>query len=126
MKDMALCQSRVRSVRLVRGGNYRHLCNGQAVRGVASRPDSGCGVVPCTRLGVLTSKAGMSFAFLGIMLATPPSIKDSDCGRRRLCRWLAVGMRLGTLQRRGHQAGGLKSGSKLPPPTPNERVATAG
>jgi hypothetical protein len=26
---------------------------------------------------VLTSKAGMSFRFMGIMLATPPSIKDS-------------------------------------------------
>jgi hypothetical protein len=31
------------------------------------------------RLGALTSKAGMSFSFMGIMLATPPSIKDSDC-----------------------------------------------
>jgi hypothetical protein len=28
----------------------------------------------------LTSKAGMCFSFMGIMLATPPSIKDSDCG----------------------------------------------
>ena len=29
------------------------------------------------REGALTSKAGMSFRFKGIMLATPPSIKDS-------------------------------------------------
>jgi hypothetical protein len=32
------------------------------------------------RLGAFTSKAGMSFSFMGIMLAAPRSIKDSDCG----------------------------------------------
>jgi hypothetical protein len=42
----------------------------------------GCGVVPCAKLGALTSKAGMSFFFMGIMLATPPSIKDSGCDPR--------------------------------------------
>jgi len=31
---------------------------------------------------VLTIKAGMSFCFMGIMLATPPPIKDSDCDPR--------------------------------------------
>jgi hypothetical protein len=31
--------------------------------------------------GVLTIKAGMWFCFKGIMLASPPSIKDSDCTR---------------------------------------------
>ncbi len=41
----------------------------------------GCGVVPGARGGALTSKAGMSFRFMGIMLATPPSIKDSGGGR---------------------------------------------
>jgi hypothetical protein len=35
---------------------------------------------PGARLGVLTSKAGMSFSFMGIMLASARSIKDSDCG----------------------------------------------
>jgi hypothetical protein len=37
-------------------------------------------MVPRAWLGALTSKAGMSFSFMGIMLATPPSIKDSGCG----------------------------------------------
>jgi hypothetical protein len=41
------------------------------------RSNCGCGVVPGARGGALTSKAGMSFRFMGIMLATPPSIKDS-------------------------------------------------
>ena len=70
------------------GANYRHFWDGQVAREVASpvpdgirasRPDSGCGA----RLSALMSKAGMSFAFLGIMLVTPPSIKDSDCYWRR-------------------------------------------
>jgi len=37
--------------------------------------------LPDARLGGLTSKAGMSFSFMGIILATPRSIKDSDGGR---------------------------------------------
>src|SRR5271157_1426735 len=37
-------------------------------------------MVPGAWLGAFASKAGMSFRFMGIMLATPPSIKDSGCG----------------------------------------------
>jgi hypothetical protein len=54
--------------------------------GTGSRPDerragqiSGRGVVPVAKLGALTTKAGISFSFRGIMLAGTPSIKDSDC-----------------------------------------------
>jgi hypothetical protein len=46
----------------------------------AGRSNSSRGVAPCASLGVLTNKAGMSFSFMGIMLATARSIKDSDCG----------------------------------------------
>jgi len=35
------------------------------------------GVVPGAKLCALTSKAGMSFSFMGIVLATPLSIQDS-------------------------------------------------
>jgi hypothetical protein len=69
------------SVPPVPGGNYRHLWDRQAAGGAAGRSDCGCGMVPGAKGGALTSKAGMSFRFMGIMLATPPSIKDSDRGR---------------------------------------------
>jgi hypothetical protein len=42
------------------------------------RSDNGRGMVPGAKGRALTSKARMSFSFMGIMLATPPSIKDSD------------------------------------------------
>jgi hypothetical protein len=61
------------SVPLVPRGNYRHLWDGQA--------DQVAGAGGAGRERGLTSKAGMSFSFMGIMLATPPSIKDSDRGR---------------------------------------------
>jgi hypothetical protein len=35
--------------------------------------------VPAASHSALTNKAGISFSFMGIVLATPPSIKDSDC-----------------------------------------------
>ena len=54
---------------------------GQAARGAASRsprrPRQGARPKP----GVLTIKAGMWFCFKGIVLATPPSIKDSEVTR---------------------------------------------
>ena len=57
--------------------------------------------VPGARLGALTNKAGMSFRFRGMMLATPGSIKDSH---RRLARAsragaLAAAARHGALPR---------------------------
>ncbi len=58
-------------------GNYRYLWEEQAAGGAVGRSNCGCGVVPGARGGALTSEAGMSFSFMGIMLATPPSIKDS-------------------------------------------------
>ncbi len=71
-------------------GKYRHLWDGQAVArnggpGAGRYPagriqNGGRGVVLGARLGALTSKAGMSFSFMGIMLATARSIKDSGCG----------------------------------------------
>ena len=42
------------------------------------RADSRYPAAPGARLGALTSKAGMSFRFTGMMLATLGSIKDSD------------------------------------------------
>jgi hypothetical protein len=42
---------------------------------------------PGASLGALTSKAGMSFSFMGIMLASPRSIKDSYCGTGRGSAW---------------------------------------
>jgi hypothetical protein len=45
---------------------------------IPQRPRQGARPKP----GVLTIKAGMSFFFMGIMLATPPSIKDSGCDPR--------------------------------------------
>src|SRR5271167_4219907 len=71
------------------GGNYRHLGEGQAAGGAAGRSNCGCGVVPGARGGALTSKAGMSFSFMGIMLATPPSIKDSFGERIQIAHLLA-------------------------------------
>jgi PAS domain-containing protein len=46
---------------------------------IPQRPRQGARRKP----GVLTIKAGMWFCFKGIMLATPPSIKDSGCDRMR-------------------------------------------
>jgi hypothetical protein len=46
----------------------------------AGRSNGGRGVVPGARLSGLTNKAGMSISFMGIMLATARSIKDSDSG----------------------------------------------
>jgi hypothetical protein len=77
---------------------------GQAARGAASRsarrPRQGARPRP----GVPTIKAGMWFCFKGIVLATPPSIKDSEgdprgsaarppSPRKRRCRtpWGAAG-----------------------------------
>jgi hypothetical protein len=62
-------------------GSYTYLWDGHVAQGAAGRSDSGCGVVPGTRLGALTSKAGMSFSIMGFVLATARSIKDSDCAR---------------------------------------------
>jgi hypothetical protein len=65
------------SLRLFGRGND-DVWYGQAARGAASRsprrPRQGARPKP----GVLTIKAGMWFCFKGIVLATPPSIKDSD------------------------------------------------
>jgi hypothetical protein len=64
------------SLRLLRGND--DVGYGQVARGAASRsprrPRQGARRKP----SVLTIKAGMWFCFKGIMLATPPSIKDSD------------------------------------------------
>jgi hypothetical protein len=54
---------------------------GTGRRGEERRADQiAAAAAPGARLGGLTSKAGMSFSFMGIMLTTPPSIKDSDGG----------------------------------------------
>jgi hypothetical protein len=51
---------------------------GQAARGAASRSPRRSRQGARPKPGVLTIKAGMWFCFKGIVLATPPSIKDSD------------------------------------------------
>jgi hypothetical protein len=67
-------------------------------------PQGGRGKGARPKPRVLTIKAGMSFCFKGIVLVTPPSIKDSDGGaegrrstapspRKRRCR--THGVRLG-------------------------------
>ena len=48
-------------------------------RGTAGRPDRGRGAVPSASLDARQNKAGTSFSFIEIVLATPVSIKDSDC-----------------------------------------------
>jgi hypothetical protein len=67
MEDMASRKSPVRTLGCLRANR-------------ANAQKSGRGVVPGARLGGLTSKAGMSFSFMEIMLATLRSVKDSDCG----------------------------------------------
>ena len=53
--------------------------------------------------GGLTNKAGMSFSFMGIMLATPRSVKDSDCGLEAAGR---LGVYILRTLRAGCQVGG--------------------
>jgi len=67
--------------RWFRAGITAIFWDGSAPRGTAGRSSSDRGVAPGASLGALENKPGMSFSFMGIVLATPLSIQDSPpCG----------------------------------------------
>ena len=67
--------------RWFRAGITAIFWDGSAPRGTAGRSSSDRGVAPGASLGALENKPGMSFSFMGIVLATPLSIEDSPpCG----------------------------------------------
>ena len=68
--------------RWFRAGITAIFWDGSAPRGTAGRSSSDRGVAPGASLGALENKPGMSFSFMGIVLATPLSIQDSPPLRR--------------------------------------------
>jgi hypothetical protein len=60
-------------------------------------------VVPGARLGALTNKAGMSFSFMGIMLATARSIKDSDGGLEATAEVVPSRLKVGGDETQNHE-----------------------